>query len=242
MKDIHKNNIEILGPPKNGKQYSFEECYPVILVEIKKRKPRWLLTRLAWIDYDDVTQIIISHIYNKWDQWDQKRALLPWVNKVITHQTQNIVRNIYTCYSKPCNRCSANEGEDMCRVYKTQCSACPLYAKWEKTKKNAQYINLAESLEHNEDILKVKQDTQSKLTYYYENINKMHESIMPLLTNVQKKVYKMLYIDNLDELEVAKRMGYRTSEKSRSAGYKQIEKFRKIFISHAKRFLKDQML
>ena len=42
-------------------------------------------------------------------------------------------------------------------------------------------------------------------------------------------IYKMIYIDNLEYEEIAKTLGYKSNEKKRVAGYKQIKKLRKIF-------------
>ena len=39
----------------------------------------------------------------------------------------------------------------------------------------------------------------------------------------------MLFIENKTEEEVAKKMGYRTNEKGRKAGYKQIKNLKKTF-------------
>jgi len=239
---INTANIKLLGNPKNNKEFSFEECYDAIDKEIKKRKPRWLLNRL--MDYEDVSQVIRNHIFIKWDQWDQSRTLLPWINRVITHQTKNIVRNIYSCYSKPCSKCEANEeryggGEGLCRIYKTQCADCPLYAKWEKSKKNAQNINLAESYDGQENYIKTIEDDSYKADNLYKNLDLIHISIMAKLTPAQKKVYKYLYIDHKDKLETAKLMGYRTKEASRDPGYKAIEKFKKIFVIQAKKVLEE---
>ena len=62
----------------------YEDRSEAIDNEIRKRRGKWRLTSLAWIDFDDVSQIIRIHIYKKWEQWDQERPLLPWINKIIT--------------------------------------------------------------------------------------------------------------------------------------------------------------
>jgi hypothetical protein len=232
-------NEEILGKPSNGVAYTYEDCYPVIDSAIMARRPRWLLNRLAWIDYDDVAQIIRSHIFVKFALWDQSRPLLRWVNRVITYQTTNIVRNSYTSFVRPCNNCAANEGGNLCRIYETQCNDCPLFAKWEKGKKNAHEINLAESYQELEPWHKnLAGDCPSKV---YDKVDKLHEEILKRLTIVQQKVYRYLYIEHKSELEVAKLMGYRTSEKYRSPGYKQIEKFKKLFLLTAKDVMRETL-
>ena len=55
-----------------------------------------------------------------------------------------------------------------------------------------------------------------------------------VLKPVEWKVYKLLYIENKNEKCVAKKMGYVTSEKNRSPGYKQIKNIKKSIITKVK--------
>ena len=60
------------------------------LIDLKARQliekfEWWHLNAISWFDFEDVEQIIRFHIFKKWDQWDQKRALEPWVNKIISN-------------------------------------------------------------------------------------------------------------------------------------------------------------
>lgn len=232
-------NVELMGIPKNGVSYSYEECYPHINSAIMARKPRWLLQRLAWLEYEDVAQIIRIHIYVKFYQWDQLRPILKWVNRIISNQTANIVRNTYTSYVKPCNGCAANEDGTLCRIYVNQCSDCPLYAKWEKSKKNAHEINLAES--YNELESWHKNLASTSCNDIYQKIERVHIETMKRLTLPQQRIYRYIYIDHMNELDVAKIMGYKTSEKFRSPGYKQIEKCKKLFLKMAKEAIKESV-
>jgi len=50
-------------------------------------------------------------------------------------------------------------------------------------------------------------------------------------------VYEMLCLENKKESEVAKVLGFKTSEKNRSPGYKQIKNIKKSIIIKAKRCL-----
>ena len=52
-------------------------------------------------------------------------------------------------------------------------------------------------------------------------------------------VYNYLYIENLKEEDVAKKMGYKTSEKNRQPGYKQIKNIKKNIVSKVKNLLKN---
>ena len=116
---------------------TFEESVDFIDIEIAKRKNLWTLSSIQWMDYDDVAQIIRIHIYDKWHLYDPTKPLGPWLNKVIAHQIKNIVRNIYGNYSRPCLKCCASEGDNLCKIYDIQCADCPLFLTWEKNKKQA---------------------------------------------------------------------------------------------------------
>ena len=63
---------------------------------LKRYRPKWQLSALAWIDYDDVCQIIRFHIYKKWHLWDQTRPFKPWASMIISNQIKNLIRNNYT--------------------------------------------------------------------------------------------------------------------------------------------------
>ena len=78
-------------PKKRGRprKITFEDKYQHVLGKIEARKKSWFLTSSAWIDWEDVKQIISTHVYNKWHLWDQKRNLDPWLNRIISNQIKN---------------------------------------------------------------------------------------------------------------------------------------------------------
>ena len=57
-----------------------------------------------------------------------------------------------------------------------------------------------------------------------------------VLKAVEWKVYNYLYIQHKSEEEVAKLMNYKTSEKNRVPGYKQIKNIKKSIIEKVKSF------
>src|SRR6266498_2436851 len=126
----------------------FEDAIEVIDRELIKRKTKWTLSALAWLDYDDVSQIIRLHIFKKWHLYDSSRPLVNWLNRVITSQTKNLIRNLYGNFSRPCLKCAAAEDQEGCSIYVKQCSACPLFKYWEKHKKAAFDTRLPLSLEN----------------------------------------------------------------------------------------------
>ena len=69
-----------------SKKYKYEDKAEVVDEELNKRRGKWALHSLGWLDFDDVKQIIRAHLHKKWDQWDQDRPLRPWINKIISNQ------------------------------------------------------------------------------------------------------------------------------------------------------------
>lgn len=216
---------------------SYEAFEEQIDHELKKRKGKWRLSSIAWMDYDDVCQIIRAHIFKKWDQWDQIRPLAPWVNKIITNQIKNLLRNHYQNYAKPCINCpfSSSSGiDDSCSFTVTQLqdSNCPLFKKWNKSKKYAYSVKLPLSIEDN--LHKLTNHDPNYLHSIEDSIGKVNQILKEKLSEKQFFIYKILFIDRASEEEVAEILGYKTSEKGRKAGYKQIKnlkmKYKKMVI------------
>lgn len=226
---------------KNKPAATYMDHHEEVMVEIYKRKSKWFLASLSWMDFDDVSQIIAAHISHKWHLWDQSRALLPWVNKIISNQFKNILRNNYSNFVRPCLSCpfnlSANCGDGTSCSFtdsKEQDSSCPLYAKWERTKKSAYNIKMAVSMENKTQELQSVQDSSCDIISAEE---KLHLEMRECLSPRHYRVYEMLFIEHLTELDVAKEMGYKTSEAGRSAGYKQIKNLKKQFKDKAKKII-----
>lgn len=218
---------------------NFEDKVRIINQELEKRRSKWQLKARCDIDFDDVKQIIRLHIWRKWSYWDQNKQLEPWLNTIISRQITNLLRNNYTAYSRPCLRCPANEGADLCRIYEKQCSKCSLYAKWERTKKRALDVKLPVSLD--DQTLEFSSDTVD--INYEEKIGVINEKMKKKLNAHQFLIYKMLFIEEKSEEEVAKRMGYKVSnEQRKNSRYKQIENHKKIFISKTKEIIVEEGL
>lgn len=69
---------------------------------------------------------------------------------------------------------------------------------------------------------------------------KLHKKMEERLSEKQFKVYKLLFIDGLSEEETARKVGYKTSEKGRKAGYGQITNLKKIFKREAELILEKE--
>ena len=64
-------------------------------------------------------------------------------------------------------------------------------------------------------------------------VSKLHAEMKKSLPEKQFYIYKLLFIEHKEEEEVAKMLGYKSNEKGRKAGYKQIKNLRKKFKDHA---------
>ena len=220
------------------KKLKFEDCIEQIDVEINKRRGRWNLTALSWMDFDDVSQIIRVHIFKKWHLYDQSKSLAPWINTLLSNQIKNLIRNNYGNYCRPCLKCAAAESESLCYIYGTQNSSCPLFAQWEKTKKAAYLTKLPsplESVEHETENMELQE-------FDFDTILKrLNKQLKKKLKVNEWIVYENLYLKNKTEQEVAKILGYKTSEKNRSPGYKQIKNIKKSIIEKAKEIVSDNI-
>ncbi len=215
---------------KEFKRYeTFEDAYLVIDEMLNKRKGKWTLSSISYMDYFDVSQIIRIHLWKKFDQYDRNLPLEPWVSTIISRQMINIRRNHYDTLGRPCLRCAASEGEDLCAIYTKQCNSCPLYAHWEKSKKSAYNINMPLSVEnHQQEVYELpnRQDDTEKME------KNLHEIMLRELKPNEAKIYKLLYIQNLSDQETAQKMGY--TKENKNEGCIVIAKIKKVIISKVK--------
>jgi len=235
---------------KNKKQYTYEEKSDVIDQELRKRKRKWFLTSVAWFDFEDVEQIIRCHIHKKWHLWDQKRALEPWLNRVISNQIKNILRNNYFYFAKPCLSCPFNESKNIAQFdgdsedcsftpSGKQCSECPLFQKWSKSKKNAYDVKIPTTLENHEnyDLSSLSLGSNFNIE---TAIERLEFHLKKVLSEKDFECYKMLFIEKIEDEEVAKKLGFISNEVGREAGYKQIKNIKKKIKEKAIAILKTK--
>lgn len=217
---------------------TYEDCYESIDAVIRKFQKKWQLKAINWFDFDDVAQIVKLHIYNKWHLWDQSRPLEPWIARITSHQIRNIIRNNYTNYVKPCMQCKYNMGDEMCALTKsgTQNSSCEIYAKWSRQKKSGYGIKLPLPLENHSQ--EINDKPQSNISFD-ESINRLNLLLKDQLSETHYAVYIMLFFEHKTEDEVAQFMGYKSNEKNRKTGYKQIKNLKKMLKQKAEQIIKE---
>ena len=212
----------------------FEKSFHLINSEINKRKNKWTLSALNWIDFEDVSQIIRFHIFKKWELYDSKKPMLPWVNRIISNQIKNLIRNNYGNYARPCLKCAAAIGESGCRIYTSQNDSCPMYKSWSKTKKNAYDLKMAVSIEDHSFEINNQPCNSSDMQRASDNLHiKMKEILKP----IEWKVYELLYISNKSEEQVCKLLNFKYDKNAKTAYNKQLRNIQKSIIKKAKQCL-----
>jgi hypothetical protein len=212
----------------------FEACINLINTEILKRKNKWTLSTLNWIDFEDVSQIIRFHIYKKWNLYDEKKPMLPWINRIISNQIKNLIRNNYGNYARPCLKCAAALGESECRIYGKQDQGCPMFNNWTKTKKNAYDLKMAVSIEDHSYEINNQVCINSDIQKATQNL---HEKMKQILKPVEWKVYELLYINHKTEEQVCKILKFKYDKEAKSAYNKQLKNIQKSIIRKAKQSL-----
>ena len=217
-----------LDPPYT----TFESAYSEINRILESKRHKWTLRAIPSVDFSDVKQIILLHIWKKWELYDSKQKLAPWVSRIVTRQMINLIRNIYSSYSRPCLKCSENQGGDLCGAYGHQTNKCPLYALWEQTKKRAFNVKLAVSTENHQQEISEMPDTSVNMDKAMQTI---HEHMKLVLRPVELKVFEMIYIKHMEDEDVAKEMGYVAGENNRKPGYSRISQIRRIIINQVRK-------
>ena len=221
------------------KRPPFEDCLELIDQEIIKRKSKWNLSSIAWMDFDDVSQIIRIHIFKKWSQYKPERPLRPWVSMIITHQIRNLIRNSYTNYARPCLRCNASIDQDGCKIYKEQCDDCPLFAHWKKNKQPATFVKLPLSIEnHSNEVHEMSGDS----AYVFRDEEKLHVIMKKILKPIEYQVYRGIYMEHKEESDIAKNLGFISNEKGRSPGYRQVRNIVKTIQEKARKHVQEHGL
>lgn len=203
------------------------------LLEIKRSK--WMLTNV--LAFDDLSQIIRLHIHKKFFQWKQELPFDPWCATIIVNQINNQIRNHYGRFTPPCVKdkgCPFNTG-DGCQWTQSgkKDASCPAYAKWEISKKNAYELKFAAPLE---DFDGATHELDFDID---KSISKFHTKIKEKLTARMYEAYKYLYIDHLSDYDTAIKLGFKTKEKNRCPGYRQISNMKAEILKIAQNLVKE---
>lgn len=215
----------------------FEERIPIIETEIAKRRRKWTLNQ---IDFEDVSQMLMIRIFNKYHTFDEEKGVFShWVNTVITRAIWTILRDNYTKFARPCVfKCVYNVGADNCSYTPSgkQCEECPLYDAWTKKKRDHHNVKLPVTLD------KYDVDSENLVDGFLDIEgakgvidNKIESKLKPS----EWKVYDLLFIQNKDDEEVAEILGYKTSPGQRC---KQIQNIKRTIVAKAREIIDEENL
>ena len=218
----------------------FEERYDIIVNEINKRRNKWTL---ASLDFEDVTQIILIRIFQKYDTYHEEEGVfIKWLNRVISNALKNILRDNYTKFSRPCILgCPFNLGDDACGYTpsKKQCNECPIFARWKERKED--HFNVAQSLpleNHAQEVSSIQQDSLD-IAHAKDIIDiKMKDYLKPN----EYRIYDLLYIQNKTPEEVGTLLKYKKSKNSDIPGYQIQRKLKHKFIELSKKIIEEEGL
>lgn len=226
--------------------FKFEDKIDVIDSILNKKRSHWQLSAINDLDYDDVCQIIRSHIYKKWHLWDQSRPLENWLAGVIYHQIKNLIRNNYGKLAPPCNDCPFNNGSNLCGFTSSgvRDDSCKLYKRWSKHRKDGYNIKLAVSLER-ADLNNKTIDIPAPDFFNLEGATERFHALMK--TKLSERLYffyDLIYIQGKNDEEISVIAKFKNNEngyngKKRVAGYKQIFNIKSEILKIAKEAIKD---
>ena len=218
--------------------FTYEDKSSEIESLLEKARKRWELRAIAWMDYDDVKQIIRAHLAKQWSKWDQTRPFGPWCNRTIINQILNQVRNNYGAFCRPCLRCKHNLGNDSCSLTqsKIQDSSCPDFKKWEVGgKKSAYDIKITIPLEDgaiNTTTCLYSEFDQEK------SAQNLHVRVLSKLSGIEKEIYQILYVDEKSDEEAL--IVLRIGTSGAKATNKKLEELKKVFYGIAKEILDEE--
>lgn len=218
----------------------FEDHADFIQLQISKRRANW---RLSTLDFDDVSQILLFHIWEKWSLYiPEKGPLENWVNTTITNRLKNLLRDNLMKFSRPCiQKCVFNLGGTSCgfTTSKLQDRECPRYAEWQK-KKEAQF-NIKASLPYDNHIQEISNKPADSLDIKAAK-DVIDEKIKDKLNRRERKIYKMLYIDHLTAQEACTTLKNEESKLYEPESYAKLLEFQKKIIRLSKQIILDENL
>lgn len=224
---------------------TFESCYEEISQIVEKWRVQWTFKASVMQDFDDIKSEILTHIWKKWPKYDQSRPLGGWVATIAKRQFWNILRDIYLSTSSPCARCVCNTGNGQCTIYGEQgeeqkkhgAIECPLYKKWDKTKKYSHQARLPVTIEDKEFQVYSLPDSNVDLL---NAANGLHEKMKEVLTKSEWDIYERIYVLHQDEAKVAEELGFKkTEEKRKTMADRRIRQLKTLAVKKAKQILKE---
>ena len=221
--------------PEIKERLTFIGCYDRIEKVVDRKCKDWKLDVNLSISKEDVKQIILIHINNKFEQhFDQEKCLEAWITTIANNQFINLLRNNYLSTARPCQACPMYLGQERCKTFKVVSSECRLVKDWEKVKQFRHNVRIPTRIE---DHLNEAHNLQDSYLDIEKAANILHTKIKPLLTASEWQIYEKLYIEGLSEEDTASKLGFKSTESRNKAGYGRLNQVKTKAIKIAKEIL-----
>lgn len=218
----------------------FEDKLPEINRIVSLHIHKWKLAgAIPSISKEDISQEVVIHIFEKWHLYDPARPLGNWLTTVVCNCLINLQRNNYYKFSKPCValKCAAYLGGEDCKLYIKTCSDCPLYAKWERDKKQQHDIKLPLSIE-NENRMQKLSETPHEESNIFEKLDELKFKLKDKLTSNEFYIFNALYLENKNELQILSELEF----SSKTQGLKEIKNLKNNIFAIVKKILINEEL
>ena len=83
-------------------------------------------------------------------------------------------------------------------------------------------------------------DSWDQLELLVQKVKSPFCPILKVLNKRQLQAFDLIYVQNLSDEEVAKQMGFKSSESGRKAGYKQIKNLKNIIKEKAEKIIEKE--
>ncbi len=241
-----------MGTTVSADKPPFEKQIPIVEEQIKRRRPRWTLHS---IPFEDVIQDITIHAFKKYDSSTSgfrpelckksdtsELCFLKWINRLITRQMNNILRDNYSKWQRPCIKCAFNTGDGSCSKTpsRRQCDECTLpdYRRWLKSKQNQFNIKQTLPLEnHSQEVENYQGDFFDVAAAKKVVDIKMKER----LTKYEWRVYRMLFVQHKSDAEVGTILKLKKVGRT-PPGYQRILSLRKHFACLVRQIVEEENL
>lgn len=180
---------------------------------------------VASVSWEDAEQIIRTHLWNKFDKWDQSKPFAPWCNRVIDRQVINIKKHLLGRFMSPCANCPFNLGDNLCSktLSGKKSEECPEFKNWEKKKKPGFQIITARSIDETfEDDEDPRYQPAGGEVDIPGATAKLHKLMIDSLEGRLKKFYRLKYIEGQGDELISFAFGFMTTEEGRAPGYRQM--------------------
>lgn len=216
---------------------SFNDCYSRIEPVVEKWRAKWFFKASIIKDFDDVKTEILTHIYKKWDLYDQSRPVENWAAQITHNKFTNELRDSYMGTASPCNACKFNEGSKLCVKFgKTENMECNFFHEWYYKKRYKHEARMPYSSDDPNHPTSVSEMPNESVDVE-PDIPIFHERIKPRLTDSEWRIYKCIYIDNLSDEETADILDLKSNEAGKTKGYKRIREVKKILVKKGREMI-----